>query len=204
MDPAPLKLGTPAFVGQNLAKALSHPARTEIMTALSLRVMSAIQFQRKFPAYTYNQISHHFRALEKYGCIERVGEKSGGRRRGGKEVFFRATTAVLFDQTNWAEVPESLRTTISGATAVILIRRISEALQEGTMDIRPDRHLTWTAARYDEQAWNESIEEVEAVFAKLPQRQAEAAVRLAESGEEPIHATVTLGCFPSPKPAEDD
>lgn len=204
MDPAPLKLGTPAFVGQNLAKALSHPARTEIMIALSLRVMSAIQFQRKFPAYTYNQVSYHFRALEKYGCIERVGKKSGGRRRGGKEVFFRATTAVLFDQTGWAAVPEPLRTTISGAAAVTLIRRISEALQEGTMDIRPDRHLTWTPACYDEQAWNESIEEVEAVFAKLPQRQAEAAVRLAESEEEPIHATVTLGCFPSPKPTEDD
>jgi len=80
--------------------------------------------------------------------------------------------------------------------ASTLYERIAEAIGAGTIDIRPDRHFTWIDAHFDQQAWDETIAEL---FARLPDRMAQAAVRLAESGEESIRVTVALACFESPK-----
>jgi hypothetical protein len=187
-----------------MGKAFSHELRVMIMGELNQREMSATMFMRKFPQYSHSMIWGHFLKLEKYGFAERVGRKSGGKRRGGSEVFFRANARALFDQTSWALIPDSIKETVTGATASAYVERIKQAIDAGTIDIRPDRHFTWVDGQYDQQAWDETIEEQEAMFARLPQRQAEASVRLAESGEEPIRVTVALACFESPKASPED
>jgi DNA-binding transcriptional ArsR family regulator len=192
-------VGVPTFVSESLAKALAHELRVKILVELNQRVMSVSQFVRAFPQHSHSKIYAHFRKLEELGCIELVEKKSGGKRRGATEHFFRATERSLFDQTSWAMLPESIKSTVTGAAFTIYIERVSDAIKAGTIDIRPDRHFTWTDAHFDQQAWDETIEDVEILFQRTPERQAEAAVRLVESGEEPIRVTVALACFESPR-----
>jgi DNA-binding transcriptional ArsR family regulator len=196
---APPDIGTPAFVSERLAKAFSHPIRIKIMVALNQREMSATMFTRKFPQYTHSQIWGHFVKLEKLGFVERVASKTGGRRRGGTEVFFRANARTLFDQSSWAMVPDAVKATVTGAAVSDLYERIAEAIEAGTIDIRPDRHFSWTDAHFDQQAWDETIAEEAELFERILVRMTKAAVRLKKSGEEPIRVTVALACFESPK-----
>ena len=79
--------------------------------------------------------------------------------------------------------------------------RVIEAIEAGTIDIRPDRHFTWSDPIFDQQAWDETIEEIEALFERIPLRNAEAAARLAKTGEKPIPMTIALACFESPRAA---
>lgn len=199
MELQTIEIKPPTFVSERLSKALAHPLRVRILDRLNLEAMSVLQFVEAFPQYTHSQIYGHFRKLAKYDCIELVEMKTGGRRRGGKEKFYRATAKSVFDESSWASLPESLRTKITGAVFSTYIDRVSEALRTGTIDIRSDRHFTWSDPHFDQQAWDETIDEVESLFHRIPIRKAEAAGRLAETGEEPIPVTIALACFESPK-----
>jgi len=192
----------PDFVSERLAKALSNPVRVKILDELNRRAMSVTQFVRAHPQYSHSRIYGHFRTLEKLECIEFVEVKSGGKRRGGRERFYRATARSLFDESTWARLPESLQNRITSGVFSTYIDRVAEATKAGTIDTRPDRHFTWQDPYFDEQAWNETIEEVDALFHRIPIRQAEAADRLAKSNEEPIPVTIALACFESPGPAK--
>src|SRR6476469_3412141 len=101
------------FVSERLAKALANPVRVKILDALNRRAMSVTQFVRANPEYSHSQIYGHFRKLEEFACIELEEEKTGGKRRGGVEKFFRATARSLFDESHWARLPESLMNRIT-------------------------------------------------------------------------------------------
>lgn len=188
----------PAYISQSLAKALANPLRVKILVELNKRVMSPSQFAEEFPRYSLSKVSQHFRQLEKYGCIEEVEQKIGGKRRGGIEHYFQAIRRAFFDQSSWAGLPESIRSGVTGETFTTYIERVAQAIEAGTIDIRDDRHFSWIAVRYDQQAWDEMIEGTDALFERAQELQVEAALRMAESGEEPIPATVAFACFESP------
>ena len=80
----------PAYVDEGLAKALSNPVRVKIIDTLSKRTMSVSQFVKAFPQYTHPQAYRHFRWLESKGFLEVVETKTGGKRRGATEYFYRA------------------------------------------------------------------------------------------------------------------
>jgi hypothetical protein len=82
--------------------------------------------------------------------------------------------------------------------------RVIEAIEARTIDVRSDRHFTWSDPLFDQQAWDETIEEVEALFQRIPVRNRQAAARLAKTGEQPIPMTIALACFESPRAAVDE
>lgn len=186
------------------AKVLANPLRVKILGELAQRPMSARGFERVFSEYSYQQIYGQFRALEQFGYIELVETSGrGGRRRGADELFYRATERAWFDQLDWESLslPEREGGTIE--TLSNYIARMREAGAANTIDKRSDRHISWTDAPLDEQAWDETIEDLKELLDKLPGRMAESAVRLRESGGKEIRATVGLTCFESPKPSRD-
>jgi hypothetical protein len=188
-------------VNGSLAKALAHPLRVRILVELNQRVMSVTGFVRMFPEHSHSKVYGHFRTLEEYGCIELIETKSGGRRRGGVEHFYRATQRTLFDQTSWPTLPGSAKQQMTGAAFTTYAERVVDAINAGTIDTRSDRHFTWSPGHFDQQAWDETIEDLEEVFERLPKRMADAAARLAERGEESIPVTVAMACFESPRAA---
>jgi len=166
--------------------------------------MSASQFARAFPQYTYNQVHKQFRKLIEYNLLELVEERTGGRRRSAVERFYRARVRSVFSQKSWARIPPQLRTGVTANTFSTYTDRVAEALDAGTIDDRPDRHFTWSDPELDERAWGETIEEMEEIFRLLPISQVESIKRLSLTREMPITTTVALACFVSPREEATD
>ena len=188
----------PEIINQQLAKALAHPTRIQILVELNQRVMSPIQFSEEFGG-GLSKVSYHFRELEKFGCLELVDEKP---RRGAVEHFYKGTRRVLFDDANWKSLPDSVKGSVTGTTFQTFLDRVVQAMSAGTFDAREDRHLSWTALVLDERGWDEMVELLEGTLAGALDLQVGAGVRMAESGEEPIAATIALSGFESPKVAD--
>lgn len=185
------------------AKALANPLRLKILGELKRRPMSVKGFERAFPKYSYQQAYGQFRALEKLGYIELVGTSGrGGRRRGADELFYRATELAWFDQLDWASLSLPEQEENTAETLTNYVARLQEAGAARTIDKRPDRHVSWTDEHFDKQAWDETIEDLKQLVSKIPERAAESAVRLRESGGEEIRVTVGLTCFESPGPSQ--
>jgi DNA-binding transcriptional ArsR family regulator len=194
---ADLQAGS-TVVRQRLAKALAHPLRIRILVETNKRAMSPRQFTNDVGGASLSRVSRQFRELESLGCIELVEKKTGGRRRGGTEHFFRAIQRVLFDKSSWESLPDSYKGGVTGEVATTYIARVVEAIEAGTIDLRDERHFTWTAMQFDRQAWEEMIEDTDALFGLSLRLGVESGVRMAASGEPPIPVTVAFACFESP------
>jgi hypothetical protein len=175
-----------------------------ILVETNKRPMSATQFANHHGGgVSPSKASRHFRYLERLGCLELVEERTGGRRRGGKEKIYRAVARSLFDESAWLLLPDSVQHEVTGVIFSSYIERAAEAVAAGTIDARQDRHLTWTGMHLDEQGWREAIKRIDDIFRFiLDELRVQAALRMIESGEEPIPVTVALACFESPKDSE--
>lgn len=190
-------------VSQRLAKALAHPLRVQILVETNKRPMSATQFANYIGAgVSPSKAARHFRYLERLGCLELVEEKTGGKRRGGRERIYKAIQRSLFDDSVWESLPGSLQGEVTNVIFTTYIERIAEAVAAGTIDKRPNRHFTWTGMHYDQQAWDEFVPRMDELFAFSLELRIQAAIRLARSGERPIPVTVGMSCFESPPDAE--
>jgi DNA-binding transcriptional ArsR family regulator len=72
---------------QEIAKALSHPIRVEILEALQGRIASPVELSQEMDQ-TVGVISYHAKTLLKCGCVELVHSKPD---RGNLEHFFGLT-----------------------------------------------------------------------------------------------------------------
>jgi DNA-binding transcriptional ArsR family regulator len=80
-----------ARIDLELAKALSHPVRIEILGALQGRVASSAELSRELGA-SRGVVSYHANTLVKCGCLELVHSQG---RRGVLENFFAVTPRSL-------------------------------------------------------------------------------------------------------------
>jgi DNA-binding transcriptional ArsR family regulator len=182
-----------------VAKVLAVPLRIKIVSELNIREMSPKQFFEEFGGGSVSRVSRHFDVLVEYGWLYLVGTKSGGRRRGAVEHFYRATQPAVFDNDTWSPLPQSMKEMVSVGIFEELGQRLKDAIAAGTLDARDDRHFTWTPILVDQLGWDNLVARVDALFEFLFEEQAEASLRLAESGEESILMTVALAAFESPK-----
>ncbi|HXR60668.1 MAG TPA: winged helix-turn-helix domain-containing protein [Solirubrobacterales bacterium] len=190
-------------VSQRLAKALAHPLRIQILVETNKRPMSATEFANHVGgSVSPSKAAQHFRYLERLGCLEPVGTKTGGKRRGGRERFYRAIQRSLFDDSSWHSLPSTLQGEVASVTFSTYLERVAEAMEAGTFNARQDRHLTWIAMHVDQEGWDELIRRTDELFDFALKLRIQAAMRLARSGEQPIPVTVGYACFESPKGSE--
>jgi DNA-binding transcriptional ArsR family regulator len=184
----------PDYIDDELARAIGHPTRAQILAEANERVMSPSQFAKRHEL-DVSQVAYHFRQLEKYECLEIVAEVPV---RGSTEHFYKATRRTLFDGKAWDNLPETIKNKISGRTVTDLLEAISEAMLEETFDERDDRALAWDKVLLDERGWTE-IESAfrEAIFKTL-KAASDAELRLADSGEQGVLASWAFLFFKSP------
>lgn len=182
-----------------VAKVFADPLNLKIVAELNMREMSPTQFLDEFGGASISGIDRRFKLLAEMGWLKMVGEKTGGRRRGATEHFYRATGPAIFDNRSWSEVPDAIRATFSWRIFEQLAEQVREAMTAGTFDARPDRHHTWSLLLLDQLGWEQVIAAVDALFESLFEEQADAKIRIAKSGEKPILATVALAAFESPQ-----
>jgi hypothetical protein len=183
------------------AKLFADPLCLQILTELSLRPMSASGFHREFGGASGPGVYRRFAKLSQLGRLEQVEEKYGGRRRGARERFFRTSAPVIFGTSNWSDLSDSVKSTYSWRIFRQLAEHFQEAIEAGTVDARPDRHLSWSFLLLDQEGWEKAMAALDHLFESLMEEQAAAEERAVKSGERLIRVTVALAGFESPKKA---
>jgi DNA-binding transcriptional ArsR family regulator len=151
-------------------------------------------------------IRRRFKILVEVGWLKVVGQKSGGRRRGGVEKFYSATGPAFYDEAEnspWASVPDSLRKTDDWKTFAQLSEWAKRAMAAGTFHSRDDTCLAWSILSLDQQGWDNVIASLEKLLAFIVKEQELAQVRMKRSGEEATALVVALGAFETPKPVKE-
>lgn len=181
------------LVDPRLAKALSHPMRTRILSILNERVASPNEISELIDERLPN-VSYHVRALHDLGCIELVRT---AQRRGAIEHYYRALTRPFFTDRDWKRLPRSGRQAVTDVILQMIWADTSSAIKGETFEGRSDRHLSRTPLVLDEQGWGElnellrkTLEDAEGIAAK-------SAKRLAKSSESKIQTRLVMMHFES-------
>ena len=195
--------GAQYVLGPKLAKALSNRWRCRILMEVSMRPQSPSQFVEEFGG-SMTHVSRCFRELAKWGYLEVLEERTGGRR-GGVERIYKSTHCPYFDSTTWRGLPQVIREEMSPWFLSTYFDRVAEAIAAGTFDADLDRHLSWKAIVVDRDAWTSIGSDLDEVLAWLPELEAQSLERT-EEVEELIPATVGMASFrsPSSKSARSD
>jgi hypothetical protein len=180
-----------------LAKVFVDPVNLKIVTALNFETLSPSQLAVKFESPSVFSIDRRCKLLTELGWIIKVGEKTGGERRGATENFYRATRPAVFDDEHWSGLSSKAKKSASAITVRQFWERIAEALRAGTFDARVDRHLTWCPLLVDQDGWSQVIELLEDYF--------EALITTSQEGDAPrvgegmVMGTFFLAGFESPQ-----
>ena len=186
------------LVDPRLAKALSHPMRTRILSILNERVASPNEIAEMIDERLPN-VSYHVRALLELGCIELV---STAQRRGAIEHYYRAVTRPFFSDRDWKRLPRSARQAVSDVVLQLVWEDVSEAIKKGTFDSRSDRHLARAPLVLDQEGWDEVRDLLRNVLSEAEGIAGKSAKRLAKSGDDGIQSRVVLMAFEAAGPAK--
>ena len=189
---------SPVPVLRRLSRVFDDPVCLKIVAETNLRNMSAPQFYEEFGGDSVDDIRRRFKMLASIGWEKKVDQKTGGRRRGAVEHFYRATGPVIFDNSTWSYVPNSSKAAYSWNIFKDLSEQVRVAMTSGTFDACLDRHFTWSLLRLDRLGWEKVIKGADDLFTYLFKEQAEAKRRMKRSGDKPVTMTVSLAAFESP------
>jgi DNA-binding transcriptional ArsR family regulator len=188
--------GRPAH--EKLVKGVSHPVRTECLTILAQRVASPRELS-EILKHDLSNVSYHVRVLDELGLIELVKEEPV---RGAVAHFYKATERPLLSQDDWEQLSPEVRKAISVYGLDSLIMDAMKAVEHGTFDNRPDRHLTRTSLLLDSEGFARLSKAMDDLLELIFEEQAASAARREQSGEEPIHATAATALFAMPQGTE--
>jgi DNA-binding transcriptional ArsR family regulator len=183
-------------VDPRLAKALSHPMRTRILSILNERVASPNEIAEMIDERLPN-VSYHVRALLELDCIELV---STAQRRGAIEHYYRAVTRPFFSDRDWKRLPRSGRQAVTDVVLQMIWEDTSDAIKKGTFENRTDRHLSRTPLVLDQEGWDEVRDLLKKVLSQAEGIAGKSAKRLAKSGEESIPTRLVLMNFEASGP----
>jgi DNA-binding transcriptional ArsR family regulator len=182
------------LVDQRLAKALSHPLRGRIFAILNERVASPNEIADMLDERLPN-VSYHVQALVGLECIELVRT---AQRRGAIEHYYRAVRRPFFSDRDWNRLPRSARQAIADVGLELIWEDVSAAIERGTFEERPDRHLSRSPLVLDEEGWGELRDILNRVLDDAGRILERSGERLAKTGEDGIPTRLVLMHFQAP------
>lgn len=191
---------TPAM--RRLSKVIEDDVCLQIMEEADWVPVSVPLFYRKYGGdfgVSEDGVRSRFKKLIRLGWLTKVGQETGGARKGGVEKFYRSTGPPDWDEPAgpWADVPSALQASEGWTTFLRLTKWVGEAMSAGTFDARPDRCLVWAILSLDSQGWEKVTASTERLLVRMFKEEELAKARMAESGETPTTITVGLGVFES-------
>jgi DNA-binding transcriptional ArsR family regulator len=184
------------LVDPRLAKALSHPMRTRILSILNERVASPNEIAEMIDERLPN-VSYHVRALLELDCIELV---STAQRRGAIEHYYRAVTRPFFSDRDWKRLPRSGRQAVTDVVLQMIWEDASDAIKKGTFENRTDRHLSRTPLVLDEEGWDEVRDLLRNALSQAEGIAGKSAKRLARSDDDGIPTRLVMMHFEASAP----
>jgi hypothetical protein len=189
----------PVPFSRRISRVFADPVCLKIVAELNLREMSATGFHREFGGASRSAIHRRFKLLTELGWLKQVRDETGGRRRGATERFFQATEPAVLGDDPWSDLPDSVRVSRGWVVFERFAEQFREAMEAGTLDARPDRHLSWGLLLLDRLGWRNAIVGLDNMLALALEEQAAAERRVADSGEKRAWVMVGLAGFESPK-----
>jgi hypothetical protein len=192
-----------------LSKVFEDDICIQIIDEANRGDISVPSFHEKYgPRFklTRDTIRRRFNRLERIGWIKIVGHKTGGKRRGATEKFYRATGPALFDEDRrgpWSNIPDSLASSDDWRTLAHLAEQVKEAALAGTLNRRDEMWMAWSDLSLDRRGWEKLATSLEALHALIHAEHKAAKARLKRSGEQPIVVAIALGAFETPKPIKE-
>jgi DNA-binding transcriptional ArsR family regulator len=176
-----------------LVRALGHPLRARALASFNERVCSPKEIAAELDVPVSN-LSYHVKVLRECKCIELVRTAP---RRGATEHFYRATTRSFFNDANWESLSVDAKNGLSVTGLKMIVETAKAAVAADKFDARGDRHLSCSPLVVDEQGWREMTGILNETLDRVMEVQAESALRLAESREDSVRATVSMLGFES-------
>lgn len=190
---------SPEGITQQLAKALAHPLRVRILSALHQGISSPNQLAQELKEPLGN-VSYHVKTLLEYDCIELVKTEP---RRGAVEHFYRATDRAFLSDSDWAKIPASARKGISGSIIESIGQSATDALAAGMIEGRKDSHISDTPLVLDEQGWKDLNKVLAETVKQSAAIQKEAAKRLGKNKKtDGIQSKLAIMHFETPAAAK--
>ena len=188
------------------AGVLSHPTRVQILTIANERPISASRFVEEVLGisiegrpYDYkrelSQVSYHFSALKKAGCIKMADLVP---RRGTYEHVYVGTMRAELDEDEWSKLDSDEKTQFTTIIWQGLVARTESARIAKTIDSRDDRTMAWTAAKMDQRGVAELLEFIVQRYPEMERIRKDSEARCEEAGEPPIPITFAMLGFESP------
>jgi DNA-binding transcriptional ArsR family regulator len=185
-------------ISQKMAWAYAHPVRARALMLLSARIASPRQIAEELDE-PLGKVSYHVRALRDAGLIELI-EADGSR--GGVQHFYRANQLAIVDTEEARAQDASERATSSAVVINLMVSDIATAVEEGTLDSRPERVLVRHRAQVDKKGWDELSElHTNALYRSIAIHR-ESMDRLRESGEPAINVSIHSLVFEMAEPGD--
>lgn len=195
----PVDPTTVAEATTRLLRAGWHPIQIQSLTLLTEREASPkeIAIELGLTKAKAGYVSHHVKALVERGLVKPTRTEA---RRGANEHYYVATAPLIISTEDAQRMSLEERLVFTCWIVNCLSHDFVRAVEAGTIDERPDRHLTRFPMNLDEQGFQELVEEHDRVFRRSQEIQREADERLSESGEESMPVTAFVASFPTPRP----
>lgn len=178
----------------SLAAIVAHPTRARCFSILAERTASPVEIAQEI-GKDVGHVGYHVRKLQEMNLIELVDERPV---RGAVEHFYRAVVRPFVSEKELVEQTIEEREVFTRYLLQLHVTDIARAMDEHTMDARPDRWVIRTPMLVDE----EGFEELSALHAELYERtldiQARSDERRARTKEEGIPTMSTNMFFETP------
>jgi DNA-binding transcriptional ArsR family regulator len=177
-----------------LVKALAHPLRVSILSALEHRVASPSELAEELEVPLPN-LSYHIRMLVQLDMLKLVKTRP---RRGAIEHYYQAKGRVSVTDKAWGEVPTLVKEAMVSASLRQVGEYVDTAAARGGFDAA-EAHLSRQPVRLDQRGWKELSKKMETLFKDVQRIQAEADKRQKETDHvDEVDAGVVLMLFQAP------
>ncbi len=183
-------------VSSKMAKVLSNPWRSRILTEMASRPMSPSQFVEEVGGEA-SYIARCFRELAEWDLVELVEERRGGRHGGGLERIYKSVQRMFFDNETWLKLPMFFRVEVSTSVLRDYVRRIDEAVDAGVFEADPKPSFAWKAVVLDRAGWRALAKRLDRILFRGPEIGRESIARAAGNVEELIPAVAGMAAFRS-------
>ncbi len=164
-----------------VAKALAHPLRTRLLSALEGRTASPSELAEELDV-PLGVLSYHIRRLAALGFLKLVRRVP---RRGAVEHYYTAAVRPPVTDETWGATPGVVKdASIAGALGR-LGSQVSAAAGTGGFNA-PEARLSQAPVTLDDQGWRELATELTALSARVAEIQSDSLRRIAEPAARPI------------------
>jgi DNA-binding transcriptional ArsR family regulator len=179
----------------SLAKALAHPMRTRILSALENRTASPSELAEELNA-PLGVVSYHVRRLHALHFLKLVKRVA---RRGAVEHYYTTVAGPRITDATWGSTPVVVKQAMVSAALGELGTSISAAANAGGFD-QAEAHVSRTPVTVDQQGWKAIARELEGLLVRIEKIGSESQKRLVRTDHaDEQQATVVLMLFNSPE-----